>query len=556
MDNRIIDFCILLGSLLLFFIFSILLVSAILFIFGFTISPVSLFAGISASVLLAWWGIRLYYKTHRARTLCALILLVAVIILGSVCLSGRFYDVWCDSQVFHQEAVIRLANGWNPFYTQLPSSLNIADKWLNPYSKGPWICAAVLYKVTGRIEQSKAFNLLFMLASFFLSFAALLSLRRIKPPLALLTAFLFSFNPVSICQVMSFYVDGQMASLIISLIALLFLSYTRNDRMTPVIIIAAVCLMINVKLSGLVYFLVITAGFMPFLFLNKDPGMRFKMCKVFFASFIIGALLVGFNPYVTSSAKYGHPFYSVLDPIDGQMPKNFSSMNRFEKLAFSIFSRSENIKTPMNTSLKWPFTFSAYELVPFAGPDTRIGGFGPLFGGALILASLIMLASFKLDPKKTCLAAGASVFFLLFALVNPEAWWARYAPQLWLIPFISLILAVFIRGKLVYYLYNVLLAVLLVNVLLVTYSYMDAQVEFSGAVKEQLRFISANSGSAEVLVKFNDFKSTRVRLSEAGIKYREIERTPPVRSLNLFSVGGVATQVYFKKPIGDGGNER
>jgi hypothetical protein len=63
--------------------------------------------------------------------------------------------------------------------------------------------------------------------------------------------------------------------------------------------------------------------------------------------------------------------------------------------------------------------------------DVRIGGFGPLFGGIVLL----MLAALIIGGRGPTWEGGVLIFLLFICtVINPEMWWARYVPGLWLVP--------------------------------------------------------------------------------------------------------------------------
>jgi hypothetical protein len=84
-----------------------------------------------------------------------------------------------------------------------------------------------------------------------------------------------------------------------------------------------------------------------------------------------------------------------------------------------------------------PFTVTKSETEAFAEVDVRIAGYGPLFGGILLLALALGLAVVVRQIRNRradwdiWLPVSAVV---LTVLVVPEMWWARYFPQLYLLP--------------------------------------------------------------------------------------------------------------------------
>ena len=77
-------------------------------------------------------------------------------------------------------------------------------------------------------------------------------------------------------------------------------------------------------------------------------------------------------------------------------------------------------------------------------PDPRAGGFGPLYGGCLLLA----LASFGLILLGRAPPAAAlfPIFPVFLSVGLTQTWWARWAPQGWLLP-ICLILPVVVAWR-------------------------------------------------------------------------------------------------------------
>src|SRR5262249_34860435 len=151
---------------------------------------------------------------------------------------------------------------------------------------------------------------------------------------------------------------------------------------------------------------------------------------------------VGFSPYITQFTNKlittGNPFY----PYAGwksmagiSSPVVFGNkMDRISMLVVSWFAKSEGLATPFK--LKLPFTFSRDELEVFAFPDVRVGGFGPLFSGAIVISIAILGVLCWKNPRRLVRAAHLFVLMSLIfisALSLLESWTARYAPQVWML---------------------------------------------------------------------------------------------------------------------------
>lgn len=556
MRERCINLSLAAGCVILFFIFSILTVSLFLFMFHISLTVFSFIFASLASLVFAWLCVKMLFEKERFAYFGILCAIVGSILWNSIFLSGVFYDVTCDGQFYHQEAVIQLAQGWNPVYEEL-SCKGDAGQYINPYAKASWIYEAALYKATGHIEQGKAFNFLLIFASFFLLLASCLSLRRIRADRAVILSFLIAFNPISVCQIFSFYVDGQLASLIMSLAAVLCLVFTRPSRLADFTLLMIIALVINVKLTAAAHLLICVICFFSFLFFTGRKAAAVKISSIFFTGFLIGIFVFGYNPFITNTLKSGNPFYIAVgaqkaDLMSYQRPVGFDKMNRFERLFLSLFSLAKNQEKNGSPVLKWPFTFTKKELAGYAWPDLRVSGFGPLFGAALVLSLLMILIFSILRLQGAGLMLSLIFLILASSLINPEAWWARYVPQLWLIPFIMIIFSFYTCEKVAPVLGKLLYFVIFANVLLVSVPYLSCQDGSNRFIRKQLVCISG--WQQPVYVTFFLFRSGRIRFQENGIKYIEMEKAPCPRPLNLLGYGAQRTQVCPPRPErkGDG----
>lgn len=540
----------LIGATLLVFTGMLTLSGALLLLAGFSLSPLPSVVAALASVGFAWLGAR--GTRSPLRYMVSVVGSVALLVVGSLVVSSTFFDTSWDGQAYHQIAVIELAQGWNPVYDDplppvVPAVFDVSIP-INHYPRGGWINAAVLYLAGGHIEMGKACNLLLLVAALLLACSALRELAPTRLGGAFLLGLLFALNPVAIHQSLSFYVDGQLSSLLVCLAALLLLvglharhePHTLKNGLVVLLLPFFFCLvlLVNIKFTGLVYAAVLCAGFLFWLLRSVPvrPAIR-RLSAIFaamVAAFLVGVFLVGYSPYVTNALAYGHPLHPVLgdhridDLISKEMPGGFHAMNRFEKLAVSLFSASANIKAPDTPALKWPFTFAATELTTFHYyPDTRVAGFGPLFSGALVLAGLVLLLALVLRLRGVATLGAVVLLVLVSVFVNSEAWWARFVPQLWMVPLLALLPLFFPRlftpgrvsrslAKLLRYAGYGLAATLLFNLLLVVPLYVAGQSVVSRELRGQLEALAHHPQPVEV---YFEFKSARVRFEEWDIPY-------------------------------------
>ena len=115
----------------------------------------------------------------------------------------------------------------------------------------------------------------------------------------------------------------------------------------------------------------------------------------------MGTVVLGFNPYVTNTVHRGNPFYPMQgsaaypsladrgeDPIElCETPRNMMGRSRILRLAYGVFGKPG---TPpyvtKDAEFMWPFAVTWRDFGLYYFHDVRIGGFGPLFSGALLLA--------------------------------------------------------------------------------------------------------------------------------------------------------------------------
>jgi hypothetical protein len=520
--DKVVEFSLLLGSIIIVFAFAILLIASLAFLFGRSISYLHLILGLWLTV-----GYFFYSKLFTKKYLFSTVIMFLVLLLTSILISKSFYDISWDGQAYHQEAVIQLSKGWNPFYHT--NSPEITHKiWLTHYAKGSWIYAASLYQLTNSIETGKAFNILFIISSFFLGISALIHLPRINFSQTLIISILLAFNPVSIYQSLSFYVDGQQSSLLVSLLSLSYLLIVRSEYLKLLIFVysATICILASVKFTGLVYASIFIFFLIVWLVVQRYTKLALKVAIVGSLSLVLGVGFIGYNPYITNTMYKGHPFYPLagankVDIISLNIPKNFIGKNRLEKLLLSTFSEPSNITNQDVSKLNLPFIITKKKWV-FHDTDVRVAGFGPLFSGAIVLTLIVCFVSIKMDLSKTIMTLFLVSFLMISVLINPEAWWARYVPQLWMLPIVFSILGLSLNNRILNFIGYGIIVVLVANIFLISHIYFSYNYKQTQAIEQQLRNIYSNNQTLTVNFDRN-FRSNRIRFFEWGIKYREVK---------------------------------
>lgn len=517
------------ASILTVFAVLLLSFSLMMHIFNVPVTVYHLPVSIAISSVVSLLLFRALFEREKWLKISVLGLAVLTVIFSwSYFFSGSFYDVGFDSLAYHQEMIIRLANGWNPYSLDAKEpSPGFFKSHAYTASKFGAICVASLYKMTGNIEYGKSFNFLLIFASFFIALSALLSLAGISGGRSMLVAFMLAFNPVSVYQSLSLYVDGQLSSLMVCLFAMSAQIIVRASFFQIIFTGVAMMIAVNAKLTGVVYSFAVASVLSAYLFFKERFSTFFSASLIFLFSAIIGIFLIGFNPYITNHVHNGHIFYPFFckdaEPVVNHAPPILIGKSQPEKLFVSVFSETENYYVGRNDfyTFKFPFFVSAHELTCFTNPDTRIGGFGPLFGAMVVVSlGLLVWGAFK-DGKAALATSGFMLWVLLSGVIITEPWWARFVPQIWMIPIAGIIFGFVLRDKPSVYIRNLLIALTLLNIILVSSVYYVSQSVTSDSLRRQLNELKSEKGEIFVYASFGQYAIMN-KLRDSGIKAREV----------------------------------
>ena len=194
-----------------------LVLGSITFLSGHTLSswqfPVALLLALFANFRL----IKILYKDQSLVFFGRNSVVVLIIVAVSIFVAGLFYDVSFDGQSYHMESVYQLGKGWNPITTELPDSVNRSEiDYVNHYPKGAELPQAAIYTITNKIEYGKATNFMLFAACFFLCLSFLYRIDKFSTRKKIWISALFVLNPVTVGELISYYVDGQLAALLLS----------------------------------------------------------------------------------------------------------------------------------------------------------------------------------------------------------------------------------------------------------------------------------------------------------------------------------------------------
>ena len=460
------------------------------------------------------------------------------IFLITAAASSQLYDTTYDGRAYHQEAIIRLAQGYNPYYQQLDEDEELHALWINHYPKAVEIVSSALYAFTGNIETGKAFNILFIISNILMGLGVFLRWGRLSQGAGLIFGMILALNPVAVCQSLTYYVDGQTWSLLLAGAYLIFLFVLEKRGAWNMMLALVIFALANIKFTSLVYLMVMMAVYYLILLLTSPRKELIQAVMITGTAILIAVFFIGFNPYVTNTLINGHPFYPVygenkVDIITGNAPHEFKDKNRFEKFYLSFLGRSGNLMRAWSDEkieLKIPFTFNLNEIKAMAGCDIRVAGFGPFFSGIFLVSALLYFLN---KPGKLGGGTGekendrfpgkgswidALLFFVVFSVViNPEFWWARYVPQLWAVPVLMLLSSGFSGKKPGWALVPV--AFYIVSIFIISTVYIGSNIKETRALNRELGLLSESN--REMAVYFENFRSDRLKLMKRGIAYIE-----------------------------------
>lgn len=455
------------GLLLLLAAVSVVVLASVLFFFGVSVTPAHLILGVAAGCaaffLLKKEPGRPWPATLRENL--APVLAACGVIALSLMLMSFFVDYSWDGNAYHKLSIGLLKNGWNPVYQNASAfALSLSNPglasnsnyfWTEHYPKASWLFGAAAYALTGSVESGKALNIILAVSAFLMAFGYL-RLRFFRTVPALLAGAAFVFSPVVLVQLFSFYLDGALAALFdIMTLSLVMLT----DRRCPIgrklccaALFCSIVFLCNIKLTGLAYAGVFCLAFYLLWLVRGRSRRVFLRSTAFFAfTFLFSVAGVGFSTYIKNWINNGNPFYPLLgagkvDVIYTGMPAAFSGRSQAVKLLIALFARVNNLYASNgDIRLKLPFSFTWDELNTLSAPDLRFSGFGVWFSGALLVCAAVLAAGMVVLFRRK-----SGWFAVLCALLVPTAalllgldgsWYARYAPYLYFIPALAVVMA-------------------------------------------------------------------------------------------------------------------
>ena len=365
-----------------------------------------------------------------------LVTLVMAVALTAVALALSLLapDLTFDANLYHFPAAFALADGWNPIWERwdpvVAQSVSInCDEIVRCYPKAVavWYCA--MHDWIANIDAGRALAFWLLLAPAGPAFAFFRTMLRHRASVAGAATALVCANPVALSQMTTGYIDVYVSTLVTTLLFSALLAVGKGWRGAAALAAMATALLIGTKFTGLVYACVIATVVVLWALAGRRRWPRTFVTR---AALGIGlGLVLAFDSYALNAHAYGNPFFPAWQPgkvtvIDSQASPAFLARNRVDKLVRSLGAPQADagVEHRIDPEIRIPFTQVRWE----PRHEARFSGFGPLFWEALLLSGAALLA------RRRTASTVALIAVLASTLATDAAWWARLAPQIWLLP--------------------------------------------------------------------------------------------------------------------------
>jgi hypothetical protein len=516
------------GASLLLFPLLVFVLTTLWFAVGGAISPVFAWGVLITS---AAGAMLLSHFTFKAGWRFAPLVTLSLGILA-ILASLIVHDTSMDGQHYHFQAFYALAEGWNPIHGNAPPPV-IGDPitlWAIHYPRAGWLFSANLLSAGFPLAAAKSLNFLALFAS-----AALIGGMAFRMGFSRLMAILLAavaiLNPVVLSQLFTSMNDGLFGHCMIVFAISVAGWIHYGDRRLLFVGIAAMMLALNLKFSAIPIFVMLCAAACAGAFIARGQQTAILTGAALLSSAFVAIILLGWSPYMQNYLEHGHVFHPIMGeqavnimtgegPALDNTPDVLTDKSGVERFFFSLFSETHSGFYTL-PELKFPFTISPAELRASGGVDIRLGGFGPLFSGILILAVIGVLGLVMRPARRNPATVGllfAATVFIVSVLIMPQNWWARYVPQFWFVPALIAAASLTTNKRALQVFGAVIAGVMLLNAALVGAAGFWLTETRNAEASAQIARL-AETGEAYCI--YPDMVQSRIQmLREAGIKAR------------------------------------
>jgi hypothetical protein len=582
---------------LMVFVFSVIFFSNLFFLFKIPLGYYSVFFASAVASVYAWFNLSCIFKDLKVSRYLLHIFIVTAILFSSVFLSSKLREYSSDGQTYHAQARIEFISGKNPFYD------DFSDQRIQEFPNGHYVFANNIYQITGDIDSTRALNFIVACASFMACFSIIL-LLDCKLTTAFFVSLTATLNTIVITQVFSFYVDGILASLINIIVFQSLIIHQKHDKFLLIAFGATVAVLISIKLTGILYALILIGGVIGWDVLQQLKWQKIKkklntplqeerykvgvqprhspqavenyipsdlrrertsdliagikeqksIAFVVCIAVIIGIGFFGFSSYVKTLWKHGDLLHVYGESVENyfrshpeNIPSNWINESPPKRLVLSLLSISKQSGNE-DAKIKIPFTLNAKEVKTFHTGDNRSGGFGPLFSGAFLISLFLMFNLVYNISDANNLEKQIFLSIVLISatvIINPMAWQARFAPQLWLVTVFALFYSLQISKKsfIVKIFSLILLTALTTNISIVGYSYITQQYKATRKINRELNKIVAMEMTPKI------FFRNRIVFKAYLDEIEKIQNRPTYK--RVFVITDIGCKEPYKFPFTD-----
>lgn len=348
--------------------------------------------------------------------------------------SASLRDFTADGIGYQQPAADALLNGWNPLSGK---GLLI---WQNVYPSGAWVAQAMVASLYGTIEAARMLQVWWLFIAVPVWLAGIEAHKGALSRRDMALCALTFFCPLVVTQWLTHYVDMPLYLAGITFLGALMLrdASKRTAQAAALLMASSLLFVINVKLAGIFHGACLCSSAIVFVWI-KRRAFPARFMGFLMISGLLATLLVGYRPYVTNVMQYGSLLHTDQQSFSAaQRPENLLRLMSPERFVFSMFAVTED-EPRANLRAKWPWEIRSYEWSKSGVPDTRGSGFGVWFAFGCLATLLLFAVSWRRNARPDASLLSLAVMLLIFSLLFPEGWWARYVPFAYTTPILLLL---------------------------------------------------------------------------------------------------------------------
>lgn len=370
------------------------------------------------------------------------IILLGVVFIVSGIYSYYLFDKAGDGRWYHQDTMILIRHLWNPLTDYY--NVNLSDKYIfsKTYPIANEMLATSFYLIFNNIQIGKIINTLLSLYLFSIMYLFLSALSELNNKDKIWISIFTAFTPIVCAQIFSYYLDGNLYICFTILMLSTFIVVSRasvlleNKYFWYLHIFVSCIILCNLKATGLIYAILILVTiniYGYFLASKKYINIYFLVC------IIISQVFFGWHPYV-QNIIYGH---HIFWPIIGE-----GSVDILTMLDSPVYPKY--LQPILSYLVPYPLNFDVLTLMPdikiYARTDARFGACGIFFGILLIVSVYVLikqLAKYKRSNQNIQnIMIVLSIITIMSILINPKFWFAKYVPQICLLPIFALVIII------------------------------------------------------------------------------------------------------------------